>query len=181
MILTALQGKSLLTWRLLSVVLTLFCTKSVRLLGMLFSDLAVVFFGRCYCCFPDAVIVFLGCSCCFLRTLLSFSSVSAVFVSCFCTKLLEICTKQNIFCTKNGENFSMPFRTFPYFLIQIPDSFAFFSWLFRRKNPFFLIRLSVNDRIYSYQPYVFHAFFGRLDRFFDPFQLLFLHFSVVCR
>ena len=89
-----------------------------------------------------------------------FFGFSPVVVGLFCTRTFGICTKHNIFCTKNGENFSMSFRIFPYFLIQIPDSFAFFSWLFRRKNPFFLIRLSVNDRIYSYQPYIFHAFFG---------------------
>ena len=89
-----------------------------------------------------------------------FFGFSPVVVGLFCTKTLGICTKQNIFCTKSRGNFSMSFRTFPYFLIQIPDSFVFFSWLFRRKNPFFLIRLPVNDRIYSYQPYIFHAFLG---------------------
>ena len=133
-------------------VLTLFCiklknfyTKSVRFLGMLFSNLAVVSSG-CRCLFS-------GDSRRFLRFL-------PFLFHAFVQKLLGICTKQNIFCTKSGENFSMSFRIFPYFLIQIPDSFVFFSWLFRWKNPFFLIRLPVNDRIYSYQPYIFHAFFG---------------------
>ena len=95
-----------------------FCTKSVRLLGMFFLDIAVVFFGRCYC-FPWMQLFF-------PRTLLSFFSASAVFVLCFCTKLLGICTKQNIFCTKSGENFSMFFQFFPDIFYPDLELFCFF-------------------------------------------------------
>ncbi len=50
---------------------------------MFFLDIAAVFFGRCYCCFPDAVIVFLGCSC-------FFPNIAVVFLGfCrFCFMLL---------------------------------------------------------------------------------------------
>ena len=61
--------------------------------------------------------------------------------------------------------------------MRIADFFAFFSWLFRWKNPFFLTRPSVNDRIYSYRPYIFHAFFGWFDKFFSFFSRAFLYFS----
>ena len=89
-----------------------------------------------------------------------FPSVSPVAISCFCTKLFGICTKQNIFCTKTGGNSGMFFQDFRDLFMRIADFFAFFFRLFRWKNPFFLTRPSVNDRIYSYRPYIFHAFFG---------------------
>ena len=47
-----------------------------------------------------------------------FFGFSPVVVGLFCTKTLGICTKQNIFCTKSRGNFSMSFRTFPYFLFR---------------------------------------------------------------
>ena len=104
-----------------------------------------------------------------------------VTISCFCTKLSGICTKQNIFCTKTGENSGMFFQHFRDLFMRIADFFAFFSWLFRWKNPFFLTRPSVNDRIYSYRPYIFHAFFGWFDKFFSFFSRAFLYFSVRLR
>ena len=88
-----------------------YCCRFLRTLLLLFS-------GRCYC-FPWMQLFF-------PRTLLSFFSASAVFVSCFCTKLLGICTKQNIFCTKSGENFSMSFQFFRIYFIRLPDFFTFF-------------------------------------------------------
>ena len=45
-----------------------------------------------------------------------FPSVSPVAVACFCTKLFGICTKQNIFCTKDGGNSCMFFQHFRDFL-----------------------------------------------------------------
>ena len=48
-----------------------------------------------------------------------FPSVSSAVVSCFCTKLFGICTKQNIFCTKTGGNSSMFFQDLPYFLFRL--------------------------------------------------------------
>ena len=66
-----------------------------------------------------------------------FPSASSAVVSCFCTKLSGICTKQNIFCTKTGENSGMFFQHFRDLFMRIADFFAFFSWLFRWKNPFF--------------------------------------------
>ena len=66
-----------------------------------------------------------------------FPSVSPAVVSCFCTKLFGICTKQDIFCTKTGGNSGMFFQHFRDLFMRIADFFAFFSWLFRWKNPFF--------------------------------------------
>ena len=66
-----------------------------------------------------------------------FPSVSSAVVSCFCTKLFGICTKQNIFCTKTGGNSSMFFLVigiiFMFFPVQgkkffFPfSSFSYFS------------------------------------------------------
>ena len=49
------------------------------------------------------------------------SLTSPAAVSCFCTKLFGICTKQNIFCTKDGGNSCMFFQNLPYFFIQTAD------------------------------------------------------------
>ena len=56
-----------------------------------------------------------------------FPSVSSAVVSCFCTKLFGICTKQNIFCTKTGGNSSMFFQNVRDPFMRIADFFAFFS------------------------------------------------------
>ena len=55
-----------------------------------------------------------------------FPSVSPAVVSCFCTKLFGICTKQNIFCTKTGENSGMFFQAFRDFLSGLRSFFCFF-------------------------------------------------------
>ena len=69
---------------------------------MFFLDIAGVVF-------PDTAVVFLACCCSSLRMLPSFSPVSAVFVSCFCTKLLGICTKLKNFCIKSVRLLGMLF------------------------------------------------------------------------
>ena len=89
--------------------------------------------------------------------------------------------KTKYFLYKYRGNSSMFFLDFRDLFMRIADFFAFFSWLFRWKNPFFLTRPSVNDRIYSYRPYIFHAFFGWFDKFFSFFSRAFLHFSVRLR
>ena len=79
---------------------------------MLFSDLAVVFFGRCYCCFPDAVIVFLGCSCFFPEHCCRFSRLLPFLFYAFVQKLLGICTKLKNFCIKSVRLLGMLFSDF---------------------------------------------------------------------
>ena len=58
---------------------------------------------------------------CFEKKSSIFSSVSPTVISRFCTKLFGICTKQNIFCTKDGGNSCMFFQNLPYFFIQTAD------------------------------------------------------------
>ena len=77
---------------------------------------------------PDIAVIFSVCCCRFPR-FLPFPSVSAVFVSCFCTKTFGICTKQNIFCTKSGGNFSMSFQFFPDIFYPDLELFCFFPWV----------------------------------------------------
>ena len=77
-----------------------------------------------YFIFPIALpfpCVNLDLSACFEKKSSIFSSVSPVAVVCFCTKLSGICTKQNIFCTKDGGNSCMFFQNLPYFFIQTAD------------------------------------------------------------
>ena len=66
-----------------------------------------------------------------------FPSVSPAVVSCFCTKLFGICTKQNIFCTKTGENSGMFFQDLPYFLFRLPDFFWAFPAFLSERVRFF--------------------------------------------
>ena len=83
-----------------------------------------------YFIFPIALpfpCVNLDLSACFEKKSSIFSSVSPVAVVCFCTKLSGICTKQNIFCTKTGENSGMFFQHFRDLFMRIADFFAFFS------------------------------------------------------
>ena len=54
-----------------------------------------------------------------------FPSASSAVVSCFCTKLFGICTKQNIFCTKTGGNSSMFFQHFRDLFMRIADFLLF--------------------------------------------------------
>ncbi len=63
----------------------------------------------------------LDLSVCFEKKSSIFSSVSPTVISRFCTKLFGICTKQNIFCTKDGGNSCMFFQNLPYFFIQTAD------------------------------------------------------------
>ena len=123
--------------------------------------------------------VFLGCSCRFLRTLLLFSlDVVACFPDIavvslgfcrFCFMLLyktfRNLYKTEYFLYKKRRKFQHVFSDFLVFSYSDPGFFCFFLLTFSEEKSVFLTRLSVNDRIYSYQPYVFHAFFGRLDRF----------------
>ena len=75
----------------------------------------------------------LDLSVCFEKKSSIFSLVSPAVVSCFCTKLFGICTKQNIFCTKTGGNSGMFFLDLPYFLFRLPDFFwAFPAFLSER-------------------------------------------------
>ena len=55
---------------------------------------------------------------CFEKKSSIFSLVSSAAVSCFCTKLFGICTKQNIFCTKTGGNSSIFFLDSRIFLFR---------------------------------------------------------------
>ena len=86
--------------------------------------------------------------------------------------------KTKYFLYKNRRKFHHVFSEFSGSFYADCGFFAFCSWLFRWKNPFFLTRPSVNDRIYSYRPYIFHAFFGWFDKFFSFFSRAFLRFSV---
>ena len=54
-----------------------------------------------------------------------FPSAFPVTISCFCTKLFGICTKQNIFCTKTGGNSSMFFQHFRDLFMRIADFLLF--------------------------------------------------------
>ena len=71
------------------------------------------------------------------------SLTSPAAVSCFCTKLFGICTKQNIFCTKDGGNSCMFFLNLPYFLFRqriflgVPCLFEWKSPVFSFTYPFF--------------------------------------------
>ena len=71
-----------------------------------------------------------------------FPSVSPVAVVCFCTKLSGICTKQNIFCTKDGGNSCMFFQHFRDFLCGL-RIFLLFFLTFSVKESGFLVYLSV--------------------------------------
>ena len=67
-----------------------------------------------------------------------FPSVFPAAVLCFCTKLSGICTKQNIFCTKTGENSGMFFQHFRDLFMRIADFFCFFLLTFSvEKSVFF--------------------------------------------
>ena len=66
-----------------------------------------------------------------------FPSAFPVTISCFCTKLFGICTKQNIFCTKTGGNSSMFFQAFCDFLSGLRRFFVFSFDSFPGKIRFF--------------------------------------------
>ena len=89
--------------------------------------------------------------------------------------------KTKYFLYKNRRKFQHVFSGFPWFFIRTAKFFCFFFWFFPWKNPFLEARPSVNDRIYSYRPYIFHAFFVWFDKFFSFFSRSFLHFSVRLR
>ncbi len=55
-----------------------------------------------------------------------FSRLLPFLFYAFVQKLLGICTKQNIFCTKSGENFSMFFQFFPDIFYPDLELFCFF-------------------------------------------------------
>ena len=65
------------------------------------------------------------------------SLTSPAAVSCFCTKLFGICTKQNIFCTKDGGNSCMFFQNLPYFFYSDSGFFGGVPCLFEWKSPVF--------------------------------------------
>ena len=68
------------------------------------------------------------------------------------------------------------FRIFGIFLCGLRIFCFLFLTFPVEKSVFFFTRPSVNDRIYSYRPYIFHTFFGWFDKFFSFFSRVFLHF-----
>ena len=89
--------------------------------------------------------------------------------------------KTKYFLYKNRRKFRHVFSAFSGSFYADCGFFCFFLLTFPVEKSVFLTRPSVNDRIYSYRPYIFHAFFGWFDKFFSFFSRAFLHFSVRLR
>ena len=68
--------------------------------------------------------------------------------------------KTKYFLYKNRRKFRHVFSAFSGSFYADCGFFCFFLLTFPVEKSVFLTRPSVNDRIYSYRPYIFHAFFG---------------------
>ena len=148
---------------------------------MLFSDFAVVFFGRCYCCFPDAVIVFLGCSCFFPNIAVVFLGFCR-FCFMFLYKTFRNLYKTEYFLYKKRREFQHVFSVFSGYILSGSRTFLLFSLtIANRKSCFWRSDRPQMAGFILVSRMFFMPFPDRLDRFFCFFLLLFLHFSVVCR
>ena len=86
--------------------------------------------------------------------------------------------KTKYFLYKNRRKFRHVFSEFSGSFYADCGFFCFFLLILSLEKSVFLTRPSVNDRIYSYRPYIFHAFFGWFDKFFSFFSPFFSAFFV---
>ena len=100
-----------------------------------------------------------------------FPSVSPTVISRFCTKLFGICTKQNIFCTKDGGNSCMFFQNLPYFFIQTADFLGAFPVFLSERVRF--SRLPIRFlRVFSTLSVMILLFLFHQSVFFSVFFLI---------